>query len=90
MGRQITMATRDEILRLLRTRYRGATRAEKSRIIDERIALAGYHRKHAIRLLAEQIPSASPPRRSRREYDERFCETLIVLWEAADRVCSKL
>ncbi len=34
------------------TRYRGATRTERLRILDEFAAVTGYHRKHAIRLLS--------------------------------------
>ena len=49
MGRHVNMATRDELLRVLRPRYRSATRQEKGRILDEYVALSGCHRKHAIR-----------------------------------------
>ena len=36
----------------IRERYRGADRREKSKILDEFVAVAECHRKHAIRLLA--------------------------------------
>ncbi len=51
MGRRISMSTRKELLRAIRERYAGKGRVEKSRIIDEFVAVTGYHRKHALRLL---------------------------------------
>lgn len=46
------MAGRTELLEAVSTRYGGATRSERSRILDEFAAVTGYHRKHAIRLLS--------------------------------------
>ena len=71
-------------------RYGAATRAEKSRILDELVAVAGYHRKHAIRVLCRGEPMVTPHRAHRRRiYGEHDREPLIVLWEASDRICSK-
>ncbi len=53
MARRISMATRTELLDAVGARYRDGTRTERSRILDEFAAVAGYHRKHAIRLLAK-------------------------------------
>ena len=52
MARRISMATRAELLEAVGARYRDAVRAERSLILDEFAAVTGYHRKHAIRLLA--------------------------------------
>ena len=88
MGRRISMATRIELLQVLRCRYRSSTRREKGRILDEFVAISGYHRKHAIRLL-NQTPTGSGKRDRRRVYDERVRQALVILWEASDRLCSK-
>jgi hypothetical protein len=45
------MMARSELLEAVGGRYRGAPRSERSRILDEFVAVTGYHRKHAIRLL---------------------------------------
>ena len=84
------MATRDELLAAVSERYRASNRAEKKTIIDEFAASAGYHRKHAMRVLRTG-PSAkrSAPRPSRRIYGAAEREALVVLWEASDRVCGK-
>lgn len=52
MARRMSMAGRTELLAAVSTRYGGATRLERSRILDEFAAVTGYHRKHAIRLLS--------------------------------------
>ena len=58
--------------------------------MDEVIALTGCHRKHAIRLLAKpQKLESELTRVGRRVYDEAVREALIVIWEAADRICGK-
>lgn len=87
-----TMSTgaRKEIVRSVARRYRMAGAAEKRRLLDEFAALTGYHRKHAIRVLNATPPAKAalrPPRS--RLYDEAVRQTLVVLWEASDRVCGK-
>jgi hypothetical protein len=56
MGR-VSMATKGELLAAIGDRYRASSRAERTRILDEFVAVTGYHRKHAIRLLR---PKAEP------------------------------
>jgi hypothetical protein len=90
MERGLGMGTRVELVRELGRRYRGASRIEKGKILDEFVALSGYHRKHAVRLLnRDQSTEARKVTSSRRIYDEAVREALIVLWETADRICSK-
>ena len=47
------MATRKELIAAVGTRYRVATKAEHTSILDEFTALTGFHRKHAIRALTK-------------------------------------
>lgn len=83
------MATRDE-LGAVTERYARSERAEKSRILDEFVAVSGFLRKHAMRVLRNgpQV-GRSGPRPERRLYDYAVGEGLIVLWEASDRICGK-
>lgn len=83
------MATRDELLAALTVRHGQARRAEKAAILAEFVALTGYHRKHAARLLRGGGKDRSAPRPGRRLYDDAVREALILLWEASDRVCGK-
>lgn len=84
------MGTRDELLNAVVARYHAATRTEKGRILTEFAEISGYHRKHAERLLRRgHAVDRSLPRPGRRVYDEAVREALVVLWEAADRICGK-
>ncbi len=51
MVTEISTATRTEVLGAIRIRYRDASKKDKSRMLDEFVAMAGCHRKHAVRLL---------------------------------------
>ena len=83
------MATRKELIEAVAQRYRAASKRDKSKILDEFAALTEYHRKHAIRLL-RSAPRELHQRPGRhRLYDEAVRQALIVLWEAADRLCGK-
>ena len=54
------------------------------------MAVTGYHRKHAVRLLASAGERRLLPARTvARWYGAEVREALIVLWEASDRICSK-
>lgn len=90
MTRPISMATRKEISAAVGQRYRQASRDEKGQILDEFVALTHYHRKYAIRLL-NALPAPQVVVRSQRNrvYDEAVRHALVVLWEAADRICGK-
>ena len=83
---------KQELLATIRDRYRASSKKDKGRILDEFIAVTGHHRKHGIRLLGqsgddgEQQPAA---KKGRRIYDEAVRQAVIVVWEAADRICGK-
>jgi len=84
------MATRDELVVVLRERYARSGRAERGRILDEFSAVTGFHRKHAMRLLGGGQPNQQRgPRPRRRIYDDAVRGALIVVWEASDRICGK-
>jgi hypothetical protein len=91
MRRRLSLATRKELIEAVRKRYQEAALATKTDILDEFVELTGYHRKHAIRLLG-------PCARQKREkklgaqkliYNDAVREAMILLWEAADRICDK-
>ncbi len=83
------MTTRKELVEALRVRYSCAAFGDRIKILDEFVALTGYHRKHAIRVLGVEIAPAKMARTRNRLYDEAVRQTLTVLWEAADRICGK-
>lgn len=76
--RHISVATKNELIMALAQRYREGSREEKSRILDQFVAISGMHRKHAMRLLRggdKQLVSRPRPR----VYDEAVHQALIVL-----------
>ena len=83
---------KQELLATIRDRYRASSKREKSRILDEFIAVTGHHRKHGIRLLGQSSDDGEQQlavKKGRRIYDEAVRQALIVVWEAADRICGK-
>ena len=90
MGRQMSQASRRDLLRTIGERYRAGGQAVKHRILDEFVAVTGYHRKHAIRLLRRVLAGQeTTPRARPRRYGGAVGEALLLLWEASDRVCGK-
>jgi integrase-like protein len=90
MARKVSTETRQDLLQAVRERYRGSLKEEKLRILDEFVAVTGYHRKHVIRLFNAAPVASGLGRRPRLPvYDEAVREALIMLWEASDRVCGK-
>ena len=88
--RRVSMATRDELVTAVIERYRSGGRDEKGRILDEFVAVTGFHRKHAMRVLrGGQAQRRSALRPERRRYDDAARDALVVIWEASDRLCGK-
>ena len=82
--------TRRELIEAMGKRYREATRERRRTILDEFVEVTGYHRKHALRLFGTTLKAEKQARRTgKRIYDEAMQQALIVLWEAADRICGK-
>jgi hypothetical protein len=86
----VSKTARKEIVEALRARYGQASKLEKSLILGEFTAVSGYHRKHAIRLLSSlmKVPVKTMVA-GRRVYDEAVKAALVIIWEAADRICGK-
>jgi hypothetical protein len=80
-----------ELLVQVAGRYRDATDRQKSPILDEFVAVTGYARKYAIRLLTQpELPPVKPLRRPRaRRYGPVVQAAIDVAWAAANQVCAK-
>ncbi len=86
------MASRREVTAAVAVRYQGSGRSEKESILNEFTQVTGFHRKHAIRLLNQQASNQGTGGggiRRARIYDQAVQRALIVVWEAADRICAK-
>jgi hypothetical protein len=93
MTKPMSLSARRELVRSISQRYRAASRKDKRHILDEFLAATGYHRKYALALLHQEAePSASPerkPHRRQRHYTEAVKEALVMIWQAANRLCSQ-
>ncbi len=79
-----------ELLARVAPRYQTAAPQQKSVILDEFVAVTGYARKYAIRLLAHPILVPLPLTRPReRFYGAAVQDALVVAWTAANRICAK-
>src|SRR5450759_3940371 len=88
--RKVSMATRAELILAIRGRYASAGRPEKAKILGEFVALTGFHRKHAMRLLrGSDEPAKGGARLGRRIYGDAVRAALVLAWEASDRICGK-
>jgi hypothetical protein len=87
----MSMHTRKELIEAVGFRYRSESRLGKTTILNEFVELTGFHRKHAIRVLAQVgvATGQALPKQRNRVYDEAVRLSLITLWEAGDRVCGK-
>lgn len=85
--------TKNEVMNKLRRRYWTAGREHKKRLIDEAVALLGYHRKAAIRALRADVrpPSGLGVMTGRpREYQEAELRPVLrAIWSAANYPCGR-
>ena len=83
--------TDDSYLGQLQARYRRASKKEKNRILEEFVKTTGYHRKHATAVLnGRRERVRGPIRRPRRaQYGAEEADTLALLAELFDDICSK-
>jgi hypothetical protein len=86
----MTKIGKRELLEAVRPRYLRASKAEKSRILDEFVATTGYHRKYAIRLLRHGPPRRpAGRRRGHPTYTPAVVHALTQVWEVCDGICSR-
>jgi hypothetical protein len=79
---ELSMGERKAVTKKLATRYKRATRAEKSVVLDELVGLTGWHRDYA-RAALREAGTLKPvvERRPRRPvYGPGVIEALVVVW----------
>jgi hypothetical protein len=79
-----------EVLAQVAPRYREAGYKERCVILDEFVAVTGYARKYAIRVLREPVPPLASIRRPRAtRYGAEVQAALAVAWAAVNQICGK-
>ena len=83
-------AARREVVAHIAPLYREASLAQKVPLLDTVVAITGYARKYAIRLLNETSEGKRTIQRRRLPcYGQEVQRALVVAWEAARHICTK-
>jgi hypothetical protein len=87
----MSLKSKRELVGVVRPRYLKASKVEKQKILDEFTSATGYHRKHAIRVLKNQLQKCRQRRRTgyKTIYGGEVVQALEQLWEIYGRICSK-
>jgi hypothetical protein len=86
----MSQRSKTELVKATWSRYLQASRAGKTRILDEFVAATGYHRKYAIRLLKHGPRAKVRAKRGRSKvYQGEVVKILERIWEICGRICSK-
>jgi len=101
---RLTMKARQEVTKATAGQYRGASKKEKSKILDQFVSTTGYSRWYARLVLRHegrrlQIDKRSivlavrksdkTTRKRTRHYDEKVRLALVKLWRMMDYICGK-
>ena len=85
--------SKQELLEVLKPRYLKANKAEKQKMLDEFTSTTGYHQKHAIRVLKNQVQVQNRLRGKNKTcktiYHGEVVEALEQTWEIYGQICSK-
>ncbi len=86
----MTIDERRKYLAKMRTRYRQATRQERSRLLTEMEAITGLHRKSLTRLMAQPSLRRVPRRTQRGSvYGPPVRRVVRIVWESLDCICAE-
>lgn len=86
----MSQGSKRELLETIRPRYRKASKKEKQTILDEFVAVTGYHRKYAIRILGTEKPKEHRKKPGPRKiYQGEVVSALEYIWEICGQICSR-
>ena len=89
----MSLKSKCELLEVVRPRYLKASKVEKQKMLDEFTFATGYHRKHAIRVLKNQVQVQNHVKRKtktyRTIYSGKVVQALAQIWEIYGHICSK-
>jgi hypothetical protein len=74
MARKIGADARQQLVLAIGERYRTGSKEQKARILDEFVAVTGFHRKHSIRILNTSSESTGSRAPRIRLYDQAVRE----------------
>ena len=84
---KLSQQSKRELVEAVRDRYLRSGRKEKSNILDEFVAITGFHRKHAIRVLRQGYQRGRERRGRRRTYSGGVVSALVEIWRICGCIC---
>ena len=85
----MSQQSKQELVERLRHRYLHGSRAEKTKILDEFVAVTGLHRKAAIRRLRQGYQRGRAQRGRTRRYTGATVAALETVWRVCGCICGK-
>jgi hypothetical protein len=85
----MSLKSRQELTSSLCSRHQQASYLEKQKILDEYVAVTGYHRKAAIRILRAGSANAKKPCVWKVKYEAAVKAVLEQVWQIANRICGQ-
>lgn len=86
---RMSKQSKRELVERVRHRYLHGSRREKSRILDEFVAVTGMHRKSAIRTLRQGYQQGRERRGRSPLYSGAVVSALVEVWRVAGGICGK-
>ena len=86
---RMTIDERLKYLRIVKKQYVKASREEKSKLLDQMVAVTGYDRKYVIHLLGGNLQREERKGGRGRAYGTDVDHALWVIYEALDYVCAE-
>lgn len=85
----MSQPSKRELVERLHPRYLQASRSEKTKILDEFVAVTGLHRKSAIRALRKGYQRGRERRGRKRTYTGAVVAALVEVWRVCGCICGK-
>ena len=89
----MSLKSKRELLEVVRPRYLKAKKLEKQKMLDEFTSATGYHRKHAIRILKNQVQVQNHLKGKTKTYKtiyrDEVVQALEQIWKTYGQICSK-
>lgn len=89
MEAKMSQHSKRELVQRLQPRYLKASRQEKTKILDEFVAVTGMHRKAAIRRLRQRNKPTKERRGRRKTYTGSVVSALVAIWRICGCICGK-
>jgi len=86
---KVNIDERWKYLRMMRKRYRGASRKGKGRLLDEMEAVTGLERKTLVRLMNGRLERKRRRRERGATYGPEVDDALRVIHESLDYICAE-